>query len=308
MFELIEKGLGLSIVEFFQKGVPGEILWYLLYPFNLIGSEIGYLVILPVIYWSINKSAGKRLLILTLAGSIITCGLKNWWKRPRPFQVDPVKIKHLSDTTEYGLPSGHTIFATATGLWTIDYFKKKKVTIIVLIGILLMGISRMVHGMHYPQDVVTGLLLGALFFGIYYFLSPKIELWFKKSSFQKGMLYTFLLLVISYVIIVLVSDQYEARKSVLSPLGALVGGIAGILLEEKYIAFTTNINMKFRIIRGVIGLLVLITFYLLFDVSYYAFFKNDPSLLSMMMYTIRYMLVGCTVTFFVPLLFKLLKI
>jgi undecaprenyl-diphosphatase len=307
MLESLENGLGLSIVEFFQKGSWGDILWYLLYPFNLIGSEIGFLVLLPVVYWSVNKPAGKRLLILSLAGSVIFSGLKSWWKRPRPFHVDPA-IRHIANTAEYGLPSGHTIFGTSVGLWVASYFRKWKITVIMIVCIFLMGISRMVHGMHYPQDVVTGWLLGGLFFGLYYWLSPKIEEWFKENTFRKGIIFSLTLLIVAFVLVIILSDQYEVRKSVLSPLGALVGGLLGIFFEEKQIRFSTKIAFKFRVIRGLVGLIVLITIYLLLDVGYYALFKNNFSIMSMIVYTFRYLLVGCTVTFIVPLTFKPLKI
>jgi hypothetical protein len=108
--------------------------------------------------------------------------------------------------------------------------------------------------------------------------------------------------------VIILSDQYEVRKSVLSPLGALVGGLLGIFFEEKQIRFSTKIAFKFRVIRGLVGLIVLITIYLLLDVGYYALFKNNFSIMSMIVYTFRYLLVGCTVTFIVPLTFKPLKI
>jgi membrane-associated phospholipid phosphatase len=308
MLELLENDLGLSIVKFLQQGWWGDILWYLLYPFQFLGSEMGFLIILPIVYWSVNKPAGKRLFILALAGTIITGFLKSWWHRPRPFHVAPDQIEHIATTPEPGVPSGHSIFGTEMGLWIINYFRNRRISIYMILFILLMGISRMVHGMHYPQDVVLGWFFGALFFWIYYKMEPLIVHWFKQEPFRKGIIFSLVLWTIVFTLAVVIWDKYEIRKSILSPLGALVGGLLGIFFEERFITVSIPVRLKNRLLRAVTGIILLLMVYFLLDLGYYALFEGNHSVFSMVFYTIRYMLVGFMVTYMAPVIFKYLKL
>ena len=308
MFEFLENDLGLAIVKFLQQGWWGEVLWYLLYPFHIIGSETGFLVVLPIIYWSINKSAGKQLFILALSATIITGILKGWWHRPRPYHVAPGQIDPISTSPEPGLPSGHTIFGTITGLWILNYFRKRKISLYMILFIALMGFSRLVHGVHYPQDVVLGWILGGLFFWIYLKTEPLISNGFKRISFSGRILFALILWITGFILIVTISQEYETRKALLSPLGALVGGIGGIFYEEHFVKLSSPEKLKQRLLRGVVGILLLLAVYILLDVGYYAIFEGNDSATALGFYTLRYMLVGLTVTGIAPLLFRRMNV
>ena len=308
MLEFLENDLGLSIVKFFQQGWLGDLFWYLLYPFHLVGSEMGFLLLMPVIYWSVNKSAGKRLFILALAGTILTGIFKGWWHRPRPFHVAPGEIEHITTTLEPGLPSGHTIFGTVIGLWILNYFRDRKVSLYMVLFILLMGVSRLVHGMHYPQDVILGWVFGGLFFWIYYKTEPHITRWFEYHTFSRGILVFFLLWISGFVLTVIITDDYETRKSFLAPLGALAGGIGGIFLDERFIGLSTPTKLRSRLFRGISGIIMLLAVYFLLDLGYYSIFEGNHSELSMAFYMLRYLLVGLSVTCLIPLVFRKFKL
>ena len=308
MFEFLENDLGLAIVKFLQEGWWGEVLWYLLYPFHIIGSETGFLIILPIIYWSINKSAGQRLFILALTATIITGILKGWWHRPRPYHVAPDQIDPISTSPEPGLPSGHTIFGTITGLWILNYFRNRRIAIYMILLIVLMGLSRLVHGVHYPQDVVLGWILGGLFFWIYLKTELLVVKGFKRIFFPGKVLFALILWIAGFILIVTISQEYETRKALLSPLGALVGGIGGIFLEARFLQDANPKKMKHRILRGGIGILLLLAIYISLDLGYYAIFEGNHSITALSFYSLRYMLVGLTVTWLAPFLFNRLKV
>ena len=149
MFEFLEGRFGITIIEFFQSGWLGSIMYYILLPFNYLGSEMGYMLVLPVIYWSIDKKTGRRLFIISMIGNIVSTFIKTWLKRPRPFHVSPNTINPIQQTSEFGLPSGHTIFGTIFGLTVFRAVNRRSIKFLLLVFILLMGISRMVHGMHF---------------------------------------------------------------------------------------------------------------------------------------------------------------
>ena len=117
-----------------------------------------------LVWWRI----GKREAVLILAGglfSLLVIALKIVIGRPRP-AADLVKI--LSLEQDNGFPSGHAISAILIlGLTAyLSYINVKNHTArtIILAGlitlILLIGISRVYLGVHWPSDVVGGYLIG----------------------------------------------------------------------------------------------------------------------------------------------------
>ncbi len=307
MFESLEIGAGLQIIEWFQSWSQGFI-WYLLAPFHYFGEETGYILVLPAIYWSVHKKIGKKILILVLSTAFVNTIFKFFWHRPRPFQVAPERIKAIYQTESYGLPSGHTMFGTVLGISIIKEAKKKWVTLVMILFIMLMGVSRMVHGVHYPQDVAVGLILGIISAFLFYGLYEKISVKLAGYSMSKQFLFIILGLVVVFITVVLVSHEYETRKSYLLLAGALAGGLAGFILESKYVNFEVSGSIVIRILRSVTGLVSLLLFYFLLNFGFYAVIGESTAISVLILYIIRYGLVGFWIAFCAPWLFKKLRL
>jgi len=305
---LLEGEFGIAIIRFFQTGIFGELCWYFLLPFHYLGSEMGFLVILPVIYWSVHKKLGKELLILVLLSTVLALLLKVWWARPRPFHIAPEDIIPIEFTAEYGLPSGHTIFGTILGLSLSKVSKTNMQVFLSFLLILLMGISRMVHGMHFLQDVLLGLALGILFFFIFHKLNPVITRLYDRMRLPKQLILTSLSSGIVFLPVFLLIDDHAFGKSLLAPLGAVFGGILGIITESGLFRLSDAKNMKINIVRSLTGLPTTVIIYLLLDKGYYALVGNIESSGVLFLYLIRYSLVGFWITGGVPFLFNKLKL
>lgn len=86
--------------------------------------------------------------------------LKRWTRRPRPFRACPGVIAHVPPLDEFSFPSGHTLQAVGFTVVALAYFP---LLAPLLLGFtVLVAISRVILGLHYPSDVLAASLIGAL--------------------------------------------------------------------------------------------------------------------------------------------------
>ena len=100
---------------------------------------------------------------LALIGSLIVDNilLKNLVARTRPYEVvDGLKLL-IEKQSDYSFPSGHTgsSFASAIVLWKE---LPKKYGVMALIAAVLIAYSRLYVGVHYPSDVLAGVVIGTV--------------------------------------------------------------------------------------------------------------------------------------------------
>jgi membrane-associated phospholipid phosphatase len=101
--------------------------------------------------------------------SVSTYVLSTWDHRPRPWGHGVHPLQHITST--YSFPSGHVAYATAVfGLFLFLTFQVRHafhpalvwaIRILLIALIVLMPISRIVEGEHWPSDVLAGALDGA---------------------------------------------------------------------------------------------------------------------------------------------------
>lgn len=306
MLSTLETGFGLAIVDWFNSG-PG-FLWYVLAPLAAVGSELGIMLVLAVVYWAIDERSGRRLFVLVLGSQILSTAAKLAFARPRPFTVAPDRIVPLSETEGFGIPSGHTIFGTVGGLWFIDTVRKRWATVVGASYILAMGISRMVHGVHYPQDVVLGWALGAAFFLVYRALehwmrrTGKTALW---SAPPARSVPTILAgVVVLFVASLLLHGEFEQRKSVLSVVGGLAGALIGLAADERRLQFSAEGAIGRRLLRILVGVPILAGLHVGLGELYYAVIGGSTGIGALSLYVVRYALVGASAAVGIPALFR----
>ena len=128
---------------------------------SMIGEESFVIAFVLYIYYNYNKKSGFILFSSTLYSVIAMGILKSIVRAPRPFQVlDSIKGKRVETATGYSFPSGHTTTAASSYTTLALIFRKRAFSIICAIAIALVGISRLYLGVHWPNDVFGGLVLG----------------------------------------------------------------------------------------------------------------------------------------------------
>lgn len=96
-------------------------------------------------------------LILNLL--LTNVALKNIIQRIRPYDVmESLKIL-VEAEHDFSFPSGHTACSFA-GAWAMRRTLNKKIWIPAMILAALIGLSRLYVGVHYPTDVLAGLVVG----------------------------------------------------------------------------------------------------------------------------------------------------
>ena len=248
----IEQGIGLDIILWFQSWRT-DFISALFKPFDLMGTETFFLLLLTLVYWVIHKRAGQRLVIFFLFSAWMNAFVKEIFKRPRPYQVSE-SVKPAFTASEYGLPSGHTQAGTTVGLILIHEIKRHWATVLLIVYILLMGVSRMVHGVHYPQDVLLGWLFGILIVFCLYQLDARLSGFFKQIRFRTVLLVTLGTAVVVLGMPFLTNPTRAGLEGALTPGAVLVGVIPGLFLESKYVRFDTKGSVLQKSLRYLVGI------------------------------------------------------
>lgn len=139
----------------------------------LANSGLG-MILLGLILCTFLKSRrqGFTVLFAIACGALITnVALKNIVVRARPYETVPLFAQwrdyilgidffdfHVSD---HSFPSGHTT-ATTAAMTAIFLTTEKKKSWPVFIFVALMGFSRLYLMVHYPTDVLAGLIAGLI--------------------------------------------------------------------------------------------------------------------------------------------------
>ena len=86
----------------------------------------------------------------------VTDNAKNYWKRPRPYKMDPSLAAGKLETS-FSYPSGHSTESMVLGLVLADLFPDKHDAIIAVARNI--GWHRVEYGRHYPTDIYAGRVL-----------------------------------------------------------------------------------------------------------------------------------------------------
>ena len=112
-----------------------------------------------------------RNILLIVASTVISYFLANLLKiivhTDRPI-IALSNISTLIVENGHAFPSGHS--ATIAAFAFAVYFRNKKLGYVCLIAALLIGIARIVVGVHFPIDIIGGYVLG---FIVAYFLKTR---------------------------------------------------------------------------------------------------------------------------------------
>jgi len=149
--------------------IPRGPKWLELAAFDITalgGPTVLGLVVLATTGYLLLQGLARTALFIFVAsvgGWIINGFLKEWFQRPRP-EVVP----HLRDVMSQSFPSGHALTSAVVYLTLgalLMRVSERSVTkfyclAVAMVATVLIGLSRLYLGVHYPTDVLAGWMIG----------------------------------------------------------------------------------------------------------------------------------------------------
>lgn len=163
-----------SILDFIQTNLRSGFVDSVMVFLSLIGEGgiVWFLIAIPMLFFKKSRTCGVVMIlsmgVTLLLGELL---LKNIFCRVRPCNVNLDIEMLVKRPSSYSFPSGHTSssFAAATSV----FLWNKKFGIPALVLALLIGFSRLYNYVHYPTDVLAGMLFGILVAVLVYYFVRK---------------------------------------------------------------------------------------------------------------------------------------
>ncbi|MDD7280380.1 phosphatase PAP2 family protein [Floccifex sp.] len=124
-------------------------LMYILYPVLLILSKDIKILFIPMISF------------------ILVSVVRDKINRPRPYETHPIHPIIIKDTKGHSMPSRHVFSAVIISMSYL--YVNTTIGIILLLISFILGMMRIIGGVHYISDVVVGYVIGLLC-GLLYFM------------------------------------------------------------------------------------------------------------------------------------------
>ena len=133
-------------------------------------------VVMPMIYLTLlattylQQGLGKQVLIyvfIPASGFVILSFLRKKINAPRPYEEWDIKPLLDRDSPGQSMPSRHVFSATIISMACLH--ASLSVGVILLVFSALLGLVRVLGGVHFPKDVVVGYICG-LVWGVIFFL------------------------------------------------------------------------------------------------------------------------------------------
>jgi len=129
------------------------------------------IIIFLALYLRNQKSKALLLASTSIITALLIKILKNIIQAPRPTTM-------LIQETGYSFPSGHTTFAVVFfGLLVYIFTKPNKriiSTIAAILAITAIALSRLILNVHYPIDILGGIIIGTTILTISIFIHKKL--------------------------------------------------------------------------------------------------------------------------------------
>jgi membrane-associated phospholipid phosphatase len=145
-----------------------------------------WMALIAVILWIKNqRPLALNIVLLLISVDAVGWVIKHVVKRARP-------VQHLTIDDGYSFPSGHVLGMATIVLWLIlilvpiiiqSQTTRTWVDILLVVGLLVVMVSRVYVYAHYPSDVCGSVAVATMWFGIFEWAWRKLTPRTKKNDF-----------------------------------------------------------------------------------------------------------------------------
>lgn len=153
-----------AILDFIQQFIKNTFLDIPMMIFSYVGEAGACWIVLGIVLCFFKKSRATGVILLAsmaLTALVGEIALKHLIARPRPFWVNPDITLNISAPSGYSFPSGHSGMSAAAVTVLLARERKRIAVPALVLGVLIV-FSRLYNYVHYPSDVICGILLGVL--------------------------------------------------------------------------------------------------------------------------------------------------
>jgi membrane-associated phospholipid phosphatase len=311
---------GIPVIEWLQA--LGDWLVLPMKIFTFLGDKEFYILIAPTILWCFDTMLGLRIGLLLLTSGSINNILKMTFRLPRPYWVSQ-DIQVFAWRPTFGLPSGHAQNALVIWGGLAAWLRKRWLTITCILLILLISVSRLYLGVHFPADTLAGWLFGAIV--LVSFIKLEKPIGQRLRTLKPGIQILIAFLVsLAFIGLGLGVSAMNAEGAVpqawretaslaqpegqIDPLaldelitssGALFGLAAGAVLLFRWGGFNAGGPWKQRTLRYFVGVIGLLALY----IGLKLLFPDGQGVLEYILRYVRYAAVGFWAAYVAPRLF-----
>jgi len=218
--------------------------------FTYLSEPIFVIALMCLLYWCIDKEKGKKIGEILMLATVFNTMIKNLVIRKRPYMVhENVECLRAPEPGEpimdiaaqsYSFPSGHSTNAAVMFSAFRMLRKSRILTVLAVIAPVLVALSRVALGVHYPTDVLCGLAIGYITIFMMLFLDRRIK--------NKKILHIVMLAISCTGFFFCKTDDY------FTCIGSLAGIYAGFEFEERFVKFENTRKPLYMFLRLVIGI------------------------------------------------------
>lgn len=239
---------GIALILWLQQFRPGLDLPFR--AFTFIGDELFFLLFLPLIYWCLDRRTGARVTLLFLVSAYVNAVAKELFDQPRPALYD-TRVWAYSDVGgSGGFPSGHT--QNPLAVWGYLAAKVRRTWLWIVAGLLivLIPLSRLYLGVHFPHDLLGGYVIGALLLFAFLRWGERGEQWIAGQKLGAQLA---LVAVLSIPLMLILPSEDGVTTG-----ATLLGMGCGFIVQARWIGFEVDGALWKRAARYALGAVVIV--------------------------------------------------